>query len=114
MASVAAGYAGEGYFTVVDGIVLPRWFLPPLRDALHAAGHDVAYAVLRAPLDVCAARAANRTEHPFADPDALERMWSQFSDLGAFEPHVIETAGTSPGDVADIVVQRLRDGSLAL
>jgi len=114
VASVAAGYTREGYFTVVDGIVLPRRFLPPLRDALHAAGHDVAYAVLRAPLDVCVARAANRAEHPLGDADAIERMWDQFSDLGAFEPHAIETASTSPGEVADIIVRRLGDGALDL
>jgi predicted kinase len=112
IASVAAGYTREGYFTVVDGIVLPRWFLPPLRDALHAAGHRVAYAVLRAPLDVCAARAADRAEHPLGDADAVERMWSQFSDLGEFEPHAIETAAASPGEVADVIVRRLRDGAL--
>jgi predicted kinase len=114
VASAAAGYAGEGYFTVVDGIVLPRWFLPPLRDALQAAGHGVAYAVLRAPLEVCAARAANRAEHPFADAGALERMWSQFTDLGEFEPHAIDAAGTRPGEVADIILQRLREGALDL
>jgi adenylylsulfate kinase-like enzyme len=30
----AAGYAAAGYFTIVDGIISPRWFMAPLRDAL--------------------------------------------------------------------------------
>jgi predicted kinase len=57
----AAAYAAAGYFTIVDGIVLPRFFFEPLRDALRAAGHPVAYAVLQAPLDVCLSTSAGRT-----------------------------------------------------
>jgi adenylylsulfate kinase-like enzyme len=38
VAGAAAGYASAGYFTIVDGIVLPRFFLEPLRDALRKAG----------------------------------------------------------------------------
>jgi predicted kinase len=57
VAQAASGYAAAGYFTIIDGIVIPGWFLEPLRDALHDAGHRIAYAVLRAPLSVCKARA---------------------------------------------------------
>jgi hypothetical protein len=32
VAEVAARYARAGYFTVIDGIVSPHWFFPPLRD----------------------------------------------------------------------------------
>ena len=46
IADAAAAYAAGGYFTVVDGIILPGWFLEPLRDSLSDAGHPVAYAVL--------------------------------------------------------------------
>jgi hypothetical protein len=28
VAQAAAGYADAGYFTIIDGIVLPSWFLP--------------------------------------------------------------------------------------
>jgi len=112
VASVAAGYAGDGYFTVVDGIVLPRWYFEPLRDALRAAGHGVAYAVLRAPLDVCAERAAGRDALPLADRETLEHMWRQFADLGALESHAIDAADRSPAEVAETVLRRLGDGSL--
>src|SRR4051812_833127 len=52
----AATYAAAGYFTIVDGIVLPAWFLRPLADTVRASGQEVAYAVLRAPLEVCLSR----------------------------------------------------------
>src|ERR1700678_3473141 len=47
LAEPAASYASAGYFTIIDGIVSPRWFFKPLRDSLRASGHSVAYAVLR-------------------------------------------------------------------
>lgn len=78
VAEAAAGYAAAGYFTIVDGIVIPRWFLAPLRDALYEAGHDVAYAVLRAPLEVCRARVQGREGEPpigrRARPAAVRRI----------------------------------------
>jgi predicted kinase len=60
VATAATGYADAGYFTILEGIFLPAWFLPPVRDSLREAGHGVAYAVLRAPLSVCLRRASGR------------------------------------------------------
>ena len=89
VAGAAAAYASAGYFTIVDGIVLPRYFFEPLRDALREAGHAVAYAVLRAPLDVCLARAGSRDSQPLADPHVVERLWHDFADLGPLSPHAV-------------------------
>jgi hypothetical protein len=72
VAEAAAAYAAAGYFTIVDGIILPGWFLQPLRDALRDAGHPVAYAVLRAPLSVCAARAQSRQPQRLADASVVK------------------------------------------
>lgn len=41
VAAAAAAYAAAGYLTIVDGIVLPRFFFEPLRDGLREAGHPV-------------------------------------------------------------------------
>jgi adenylate kinase family enzyme len=68
VAQAASAYAGAGYFTIIDGIIQTDWFLRPLRDALRAAGHTVAYAVLRPPLSVCVSRAAGRASSPLAIP----------------------------------------------
>ena len=114
VAGAAAGYADGGYLTIIDGIVIPAWFLRPLREALEAAGHRVAYAVLRAPLEVCIERAEKR-EGPFlADPDVIRQLWQSFADLGDLEPNAIELGVESPEEVADIVHARLEAGTLAL
>lgn len=114
VAAAAAGYADAGYPTIVDGIVIPAWFLQPLRDALEAAGHRVAYAVLRAPLEVCTER-AERREGPFlADPEAIRQLWESFADLGDFERNTFELGTESPELAADLVAARLEAGALAL
>jgi predicted kinase len=115
VADAAAGYAAAGYFTIVDGIVIPGWFLEPLRDALHEAGHPVAYAVLRAPLSVCTARARDREREPFDGPEVIERIWRSFSDLGDLEGNAFDLEdGWGPEQVADALDQRLRAGLLTL
>jgi predicted kinase len=110
----AAGYAAAGYFTVIDGIVIPGWFLEPLRDSLQKAGCQVAYAVLREPLSVCAARAQGREREPLADPEVIERLWRNFEDLDDFEPNVIDLGGRSPEQAADVVAESLAAGVLAV
>lgn len=112
VAGVAAGYAAAGYFTIVEGIVIPGWFLEPLRDALRDEGHRVAYAVLRAPLSVCTARAQGRGEGPLTDPKVIERLWQDFADLGGFEPNALDLGSSSPGEAADMLEQHLADGLL--
>jgi len=112
VARAAAGYADAGYFTVIDGIVSPRWFYAPLRDWLREAGHEVAYAVLRASLPACIARASDRDAHRLADAAVIEQLWHDFADLGDLDRHAIETDGMSAGEAAELLATRLRDGSL--
>jgi tRNA uridine 5-carbamoylmethylation protein Kti12 len=112
VAGAAAAYASAGYFTIVDGIVLRRFFFEPLRDALREAGHEVAYAVLRAPLDVCLARAGSRDSQPLADPHVVERLWRDFADLGPLSAHAIDVDTQDPQAAADLLAARIREGSL--
>jgi tRNA uridine 5-carbamoylmethylation protein Kti12 len=112
VAGAAATYAAAGYFTIVDGIVLPRFFFEPLRDALRAAGHEVAYAVLRAPLAACLSRAGRREARPLEDRGVVERLWHDFADLGPLERHAVDLAGERPEEAADLLAARLSDGSL--
>jgi predicted kinase len=107
VAQAAAGYADAGYFTIIDGIVSPRWFLQPLRDSLSAAGHRIAYAVLRAPLAVCLARAESRTSSPLSNAALIERLWHDFADLGPLEPHVIDSGVQAADATADVLAERL-------
>ena len=103
VADAAAAYADSGYFTIVEGIVIPRWFLDPLRDRLRARGHDVAYAVLRAPLELCVAR------RPETEGAVVEQVWRQFEDLGEFEANAIDVAVVDPDAVVANVTAGLRD-----
>jgi len=112
VAAAAAGYADADYFTIIDGIISPRWFFEPLRDALQAAGHAVAYAVLRAPLAVCASRAASREASRIADTSVVERLWGDFAQLGSLERHAIDSDGKSAEQVAEEVAQCLGEGLL--
>jgi predicted kinase len=107
----AAGYATADNFVVIDGIVLPRWFLAPLRDALREAGQEVAYVVLGAPLEVCVSRVQEREDVPLPEPDVVPGMWSQFEDLAGFERHRLDVEGRTPVEVADEVEDLLTGGS---
>jgi hypothetical protein len=99
----AAAYADGGWVTIVEGIVIPRWFLTPLREALEERGHDVAYAVLRAPLELCVSR------RPLIEREVVKSVWRQFEDLGDFEGNAIQVAGSSPAAVADELAAPLAD-----
>ncbi len=114
VARAAAGYAAAGYLTLVDGMLIPGWFLEPVRDALRAEGHRVALTILRAPLATCLARVNGREGLPDGvDPEAIEQIWRSFADAGEFEPHVLDLGDESPDEVADLLVRRLEGGQLA-
>lgn len=113
VAAAAASYACGGYFTIVEGIILPAWFLEPLRDALTTAGHAVSYAVLRPSLPTCLSRAAARTEE-LSDPNVIAQLWDGFADLGPLEEHVIISEGAEVEMIADAVLERLHQGQLAV
>ena len=114
VAHAAADYAAAGYFTIVDGIVIPDWFLQPLCDALHGAGHSVAYAVLRAPLSTCTARVQSREGIPLADANVIERIWQSFADLGKLERNALEVGDKTPDGAADLLARQLAEGVLAV
>ena len=114
VAQAAAAYADAGYFTIIDGIVLPKWFLQPLRDSLSAAGHRIAYAVLRAPLAICVERAEGRAPSRLSNAAVIERLWHDFADLGPLEAHVIDSGTRDAATTADVLAKQLQDGLLAI
>lgn len=114
VAEAASTYAEAGYFTIIDGIIVPGWFLDPLRDTFRRAGHDVAYAVLRASLPLCTARARGREHEPLDNPAAVERLWQNFADLGDLEQHALEVGDDKPEDIADSLARLLEKGLLAV
>lgn len=107
----AATYADAGYFTVIDGIVLPGWFLHPLRTALQRAGFRVVYIVLRAPLSVCVSRVDAREGPALPESDVVPNLWSRFEDLGEYEGHALDVDGKDPDEVTAAVERILAVGT---
>lgn len=103
----AAAYALDGYFTIIDGIVIPRWFLRPLREGLESERLDVAYAVLRASKQTCLSRAASRAEDSLVDAEVVGGLWQEFADLGELEEHVLDTEQAQPEQIAKALADRL-------
>jgi adenylate kinase family enzyme len=114
VAEAASGYARAGYFTIVDGIVIPGWFFEPLRDALCDLGHRVAFAVLRVPRSVCVARVNEREGGSISDPDAIGQIWQGFAELGDLERHAIDVDDQSPEGTATLLTQLLGEDRLAV
>jgi chloramphenicol 3-O-phosphotransferase len=108
VAAAAATYAGGGYTTVVEGIILPRWFLAPLSSALAGFGHAVSYVILRAPLQTCIERATARSDGALGNADVIAQIWNDFADVGPLETHVIEVGDMDPEQVAAVVADRSR------
>lgn len=113
VARASAAYANSGHFTIIDGIVLPRWFLGPVREVLGSEGLAVSYAVLRAREETCVARAASRSQAELGEAGVIRELWQQFADLGELESHVLITDETPPEETADTLAARL-NGELLL
>jgi predicted kinase len=113
-AEAAASYAEAGYFTVVDGIVIPRWYLGTLRDVFATSGLPLAYAVLRAPLEVCVERVDAREGGPLSEPGVIEQLWREFAGLGELERHAIEVGGRNADEVAGEISRLLAAERLTL
>lgn len=115
VAEVAARYAHAGYFTVIDGIVSPRWFFEPLRAALAAAGVGIAYAILRPQLPLAIERATIRSSTRLADRSVIEQLWNGFADLDEpLEGHVIDNSAQPAEETAAGIEERLRLGTLTV
>lgn len=110
----AAGYAQAGYFTIIDGIVIPGWFFEPLRDALRGTRQEVAFSVLRAPLPVCIERARDRERDPLSKPEVIENLWRSFADLGDLEGHAVDVAERNAGEAANELERLLAAGRLTV
>ena len=112
VADAAAAYANGGYFTVIEGIISPRWFMNPVRDRLREHGVDAAYAILRAPLEVCLERAHGRARDPVESDDVVRQLYADFE--GEFEEHVIDTGALDVAGAATRIRTRLESGDLAI
>jgi tRNA uridine 5-carbamoylmethylation protein Kti12 len=110
----AAGYARGGYFTIVDGILVPGWFLEPLRESHRSAGVDVALVILRPPLATALHRTRDRGSDRLSDLAVIEQLWNGFNDLGTLERHVIDNGEEDAARTTETIAERLSRGELQL
>src|SRR4051794_12940586 len=104
VADAAARYAAGGYFTVVDGIISPRWFLPPMRDSIRTRGLAASYAILRPTLETALERTRSRDSSRLSDPGVVEQLWHEFTALDEpFEQYAIDSSGQTAAATADVL-----------
>ncbi|MGI6216979.1 MAG: AAA family ATPase [Coriobacteriales bacterium] len=105
--------ARGGYDVVVDGIIGP-WFLEPWR-SLVQEHYEVHYIVLRASKEETLKRATGRSKlDRRTNTELVETMWEQFSDLGIYESHVIDTTARSIEDTVSAVREKIASGAALL
>jgi predicted kinase len=114
VASAGASYAKDGYFTVLDGIFLPAWFLHPVHEALTEEGLTVAVAILRPAWLVCLERARARSPDSLGDPDVIEELWWGFDGLGDLERYVIDSSDMDARATTEELFKRLERGALSM
>jgi cytidylate kinase len=119
-ASIAAAttLVGAGYATILSAHLGP-WFLDELGEDLAGAGAPVAYVVVRPTLEVCLARCVQRQSDPrhagaLSEVAVIRNLHHKYSDLGAYEDHVVDTSGLDARDATALVVSALDSGHVAL
>jgi len=110
VAKAAEGYAEGGCFVVVDGIVGPLVRSP----IYEAEASPIHYIVLRPALEAAIERCRLRGDDTLIDPEPISALHKQFSMLGEFENHVIQTVGHSPDDTLAAVHAGLLSGRFRL
>jgi len=123
LSCAAVTYAAGGYYVVLDGIIGP-WFLDRLL-ARASAGHvDAHYVILRPSQAVATQRVRGRPQDELAtrhealaaaradDPGAVTGMYREFSSLGPYEKHVIDSSAMSPEQTAQVVRRLVTTGQM--
>jgi len=123
VSSGATIYAAGGYHVVLDGIIGP-WFLNRLLARARTDQVDVHYVVLRPERTVAARRILGRPEDELSgrhqaiaaerpdDPSPVAHMYREFSALGPYERHVIDSSAMSAEETAQIVQRLVAIGHL--
>jgi len=111
MTRTAATFAAHGYEVFLEGIIGP-WFLPTVKAELARDPFEAHYVVLHAALETTVERVRNRRDE--SPMPVVVQMHAEFSHLGPYAHHCIDTTNRSPDEVA-AEIQRLRlTGALRL
>lgn len=113
LARAAVAYAEGGYDVVVDGVIGP-WFVDRFRAEAAAGGVPLHYAVLRPDEPTTVGRAVARGEGELTDPEPVRSLHRQFTDIGEYEPHVLDSSRLTPERTAEAVLHAVERGDLVL
>jgi len=108
----AATFAASDRLTVLDGVFGP-WFIELVKETAASAGvSDIHYGILMADLDTCLGRFEGRHGDD-APLDMVRKMHGEFSDLGNYAGHVVQSGETAELTALELA-QRFAAGELAL
>ena len=112
-ASSVKGLASEGYEVIVDGVLGP-WFIEPWLE-LAQNGFDVRYIILRPDEQTTILRAVEREKDvALTDVDAVRHMWQCFSNLGTYEPHIIDTTNQNIEETVALIQKLLCENAMRI
>ncbi|GAQ65309.1 hypothetical protein SsS58_05718 [Streptomyces scabiei] len=113
LVSAAFGYAEGGYHVICDGIVGP-WFIDLFRVTARERALPLSYVILRPDQHTTLKRATSRAADALTDPEPIRSLHGQFSNLGLYEAHVLDSTTLTAQTTADSILQGVTRGSYLL
>ena len=113
LAQAAFAYAAGGYHVICDGIVGP-WFIDVFRTAAAARAIELHYVILRPDEPTTVRRAVARGGEALTDPEPVRSLYRQFTGLGPYEPHVLDSTHLTPQATATALRHSLPQGTYRL
>lgn len=110
----AKKFSEGGYEVYVDGVIGP-WFLAPWTETARE-GIDIRYIVLRPDEQTTVSRALKREQRDFfsLSRDAIIDVWQSLSNLGKYEPNVIDTTAQTIEESAACIQKMLQEGAFRI
>jgi hypothetical protein len=108
--AAACGYADGGYQVICDGIVGP-WFLDLFCVTARERALPLSYVILRPDQHTTLERATSRLGDALTDPEPIRSLHDQFSNLGAYEAHVLVSTHLTAEATANSVLRGLARGA---
>ena len=110
----AERFAAGDYEVIVDGAI-GIWFLEPWLD-LAKKGFDVRYIMLRPDEQATISRVINREQNanfPLTI-QVIKDLWEDFSNLGEYESHKIDTTDLTADETAEMIEKMLAEGEFII
>ncbi|CBG71348.1 conserved hypothetical protein [Streptomyces scabiei 87.22] len=113
LVSAAFGYAEGGYQVICDGIVGP-WFIDFFRVTARERALPLSYVILRPDKHTTLERATSRAGDALTDPEPVRSLHGQFSNLAAYEAHVLDSTTLTSEATADSILRGVARGAYLL